>query len=49
MADDLRGEAVVLIAVGGWCIHATSMSHHVSTGQVALNKLTMSLHRVTFV
>ena len=48
MADDLGREAVVLIAVGGWCIHATSMSHHASTGQVALSKLTMRVrcHRV---
>jgi hypothetical protein len=32
---------VVLIAVGGWCVHATSMSHHVQAVQVTLDKLTM--------
>jgi PatG C-terminal len=31
----------VLIAVGGWCVHAASMSHHAQAVQVALNKLTM--------
>jgi hypothetical protein len=41
VADDLGRKAVILIAVDRWCVHAPSMSHRVSTGQVALNKLTM--------
>jgi hypothetical protein len=41
VADALGREAMMLRAVGGWCVHATSMSPHASTGQVALNKLTM--------
>jgi hypothetical protein len=35
MADDLGREAVVLVAVDGWYVHAASMSH-----LVGLNKLT---------
>jgi hypothetical protein len=38
VADDLAREAVVLIAVDGWCVHATSMSH-----LVGLNRLTKPL------
>jgi SOS-response transcriptional repressor LexA len=40
MADNFGRKAVVLIAVGGWCVHTTSMSHHAQAVQVALNKLT---------
>ena len=43
VADDLAREAVVLVAIGDWCVHATSMSH-----LIGLNKVTKpcpGLHR----
>jgi hypothetical protein len=35
MADDLRWEAVILITVGRWCTHATSVAHLAGVGQAA--------------
>jgi hypothetical protein len=35
VADDLDREAVVLIAVEGWCVHALSMAHQASVRQAA--------------
>jgi hypothetical protein len=35
VADDLDREAVVLIAVAGWCGHAPSMAHQASARQAA--------------
>jgi hypothetical protein len=35
MADDLGGEAVVLVTVRRWCAHATSMAHQAGAGQAA--------------
>jgi hypothetical protein len=35
VADDLRWEAVMLIAISGWCVHGTSMAHQEGTRQVA--------------
>jgi hypothetical protein len=32
-ADDLTWDAVVLIAVVGWCVHALSMAHQAGAGQ----------------
>jgi hypothetical protein len=33
VADDLDRKAVVLIAVGHWCVHVPSMAHQVAAGQ----------------
>jgi hypothetical protein len=35
MADDLGREATVLVAIGRWCVHATSMAHHAGAVQAA--------------
>jgi hypothetical protein len=35
VADDLDWEAMVLIAVDSWCVHAPSMAHQEDTGQAA--------------
>jgi hypothetical protein len=34
-ADDLGWEAVMLVTVGRWCIHTTSMAHQQGVGQAA--------------
>src|SRR3712207_7496338 len=34
MADDFGRKAVVLIAVGGWCVHATSMRSEEHTSEL---------------
>jgi hypothetical protein len=35
MADDLGREAVVLITVGRWCVHATNLAYQGGAGQAA--------------
>jgi hypothetical protein len=35
MADDLGGEAVVLVTIGQWCTHVTSIAHQPGVGQAA--------------
>jgi hypothetical protein len=35
MTDDLGWEAVMLVTVGRWCIHTTSMAHQQGVGQAA--------------
>ena len=35
VADDLGREAVMLVAIGGWCIHMTSIAHRAGARQVA--------------
>jgi hypothetical protein len=35
VADDLDREAMGLIAVNGWCVHAPSMAHQASARQAA--------------
>jgi hypothetical protein len=35
VANDLDREAVVLIAVAGWCVHAPSMAYQASARQAA--------------
>jgi hypothetical protein len=42
VADDLDREAVVLVAIEAWCVHAPSMAQQVSADK-PLNKLTMPL------
>jgi hypothetical protein len=39
VADDLDREAVVLVAIEAWCVHAPSMAQQVSADK-PLNKLT---------
>jgi transposase-like protein len=34
VTDNLGREAVVLIAIGRWCVHTTSMSHAAAAEQV---------------
>jgi hypothetical protein len=42
VADDLDQEAVVLVVIEAWCVHAPSMAQQVSADK-PLNKLTMPL------
>jgi hypothetical protein len=35
IAENLGREAVVLVTVGGWCAHATSLAHWADAGEAA--------------
>ena len=35
MADDLDREAVILVGIDRWCVHAPSMAHQVNARQAA--------------
>jgi hypothetical protein len=35
VADDFSREAMILVAVGGWCVHVMSIAHPTGARQVA--------------